>query len=98
MLAAAQRRVERRRTMRATARTMGWAWVNPLRVRLDTPFRYFNGGPMQLHSLRDSCGAWEGMLGQLWVWVDIFVRVRWRRGGHTMRDPQPEFNGLYRGA
>ena len=52
---------------------------------------------MRLHSLRDSCGAWEGMVGQLWVWVDIFARVRWRRDAHTMRDPHPDFNGLYRG-
>jgi len=49
---------------------------------------------MQLHSLRDSCGAWEGIVGQLWVWVDIFVRVRWRCDAQTMRDPHPDFNGL----
>jgi hypothetical protein len=37
------------------------------------------------------------MVGQLWVWVDIFVRVRWRCDAQTMRDPHPDFNGLYMG-
>ena len=52
---------------------------------------------MQLHSLRDSCGAWEGMAGRLWVCVNMLVRVRSRCDAKTMRDPQPDFNGLYRG-